>query len=182
MNIGAGTASHIKLKKWCKISTTMRPLYTHGSNLIFYSRGANQTKPPFIYVVCWASSFEQHVATAHNFNWVQVLRCLSWNSLLDRIFRSRSPWLRYSKICVTYGVRYVVYYCVQEMYLSLTLEILTGTKPNTTKLLLFRCEDWTDESYQEDIYVDIRAYGTSQIIALHGMEPKVFLNFSSHSL
>jgi hypothetical protein len=36
-----------------------------------------------------------------------------------------------------------------------------GTKPDTTKLMLFRCEDWTDESFQEDIYVDIRAYGTS---------------------
>ena len=34
-----------------------------------------------------------------------------------------------------------------------------GTKPETTKLMLFRCEDWTDESFQEDIYVDIRAYG-----------------------
>jgi hypothetical protein len=33
------------------------------------------------------------------------------------------------------------------------------TKPSTTKLMLFRCEDWTDESFQEDIYVDIRAYG-----------------------
>jgi hypothetical protein len=35
-----------------------------------------------------------------------------------------------------------------------------GTQPSTTKLMLFRCEDWTDESFQEDIYVDIRAYGT----------------------
>jgi len=34
-----------------------------------------------------------------------------------------------------------------------------GTKPETTKLMLFRCEDWTDESFQEDCYVDIRAYG-----------------------
>ena len=34
-----------------------------------------------------------------------------------------------------------------------------GTKPSTTKLMLFRCEDWTDESFQEDVYVDIRAYG-----------------------
>ena len=34
-----------------------------------------------------------------------------------------------------------------------------GTKPETTKLMLFRTEDWTDESFQEDIYVDIRAYG-----------------------
>lgn len=34
-----------------------------------------------------------------------------------------------------------------------------GTKPETTKLLLQRVEDWTDESFQEDVYVDIRAYG-----------------------
>lgn len=34
-----------------------------------------------------------------------------------------------------------------------------GTKPETTKLMLFECQDWTDESFQEDIYVDIRAYG-----------------------
>jgi hypothetical protein len=33
------------------------------------------------------------------------------------------------------------------------------TKPSTTKLMLIRCEDWTDESFQEDVYVDIRAYG-----------------------
>lgn len=26
------------------------------------------------------------------------------------------------------------------------------TKPNTTKLMLFRVEDWTDESFQEDCY------------------------------
>lgn len=37
-----------------------------------------------------------------------------------------------------------------------------GTKPDTTKLLLFRVEDWTDESFQEDVYVDIRAYGKSE--------------------
>lgn len=35
-----------------------------------------------------------------------------------------------------------------------------GTKPNTTKLMLQRVEDWTDESFQEDCYVDIRAKGT----------------------
>ena len=34
-----------------------------------------------------------------------------------------------------------------------------GTKPGTTKLMLFRTEAWTDESFQEDVYVDIRAYG-----------------------
>ena len=27
-----------------------------------------------------------------------------------------------------------------------------GTKPNTTKLMLQRVEDWTDESFQEDCY------------------------------
>ena len=34
-----------------------------------------------------------------------------------------------------------------------------GTQPNTTKLMLFRVDDWTDESFQEDCYVDIRAKG-----------------------
>jgi hypothetical protein len=34
-----------------------------------------------------------------------------------------------------------------------------GTTPATTKLILFRCDDWTDESFAEDVYVDIRAYG-----------------------
>jgi hypothetical protein len=33
------------------------------------------------------------------------------------------------------------------------------TEPSTTKLILSRVEDWTDASYQEDCYVDIRAYG-----------------------
>lgn len=28
--------------------------------------------------------------------------------------------------------------------------------------MLFRCEDWTDESFQEDVYVDIRAYGKAE--------------------
>jgi hypothetical protein len=41
-----------------------------------------------------------------------------------------------------------------------------GTTPETTKLMLFRCEDWTDESYQEDIYVDIRAYGKKLLTLL----------------
>ena len=41
-----------------------------------------------------------------------------------------------------------------------------GTKPNTTKLILQRVEDWTDESFQEDVYVDIRAYGRSFLCAL----------------
>jgi hypothetical protein len=36
-----------------------------------------------------------------------------------------------------------------------------GTKPNTTKLMLQRVDDWTGESFQEDCYVDIRAKGES---------------------
>jgi len=34
------------------------------------------------------------------------------------------------------------------------------TQPNTTKLILFRVDDWTDESFKEDVYVDIRAKAT----------------------
>jgi len=37
-----------------------------------------------------------------------------------------------------------------------------STKPDTTKLILTRVDDWTGESFQEDIYVDIRAYGKSE--------------------
>ncbi len=33
-----------------------------------------------------------------------------------------------------------------------------NTKPNTTKLILFRVDDWTNDSFDEDVYVDIRAY------------------------
>jgi hypothetical protein len=35
-----------------------------------------------------------------------------------------------------------------------------NTKPNTTKLILFRVDEWTDESFSEDVYVDIRAKAT----------------------
>jgi hypothetical protein len=41
-----------------------------------------------------------------------------------------------------------------------------GTKPNTTKLMLSRVEDWTDESFQEDCYVDIRAYGKEGTVTI----------------
>jgi hypothetical protein len=36
-----------------------------------------------------------------------------------------------------------------------------GTKPDTTKLILFKCQEWTtaDNLIDEDVYVDIRAYG-----------------------
>ena len=37
-----------------------------------------------------------------------------------------------------------------------------NTKPNTTKLILCRVDDWTNDSFQEDVYVDIRAYGKSE--------------------
>lgn len=48
-----------------------------------------------------------------------------------------------------------------------------GTKPNTTKLILTKVDDWTDESFQEDVYVDIRAYGKperTREMVLDGME------------
>eukprot|EP00566_Odontella_aurita_P024869 CAMPEP_0113532332 /NCGR_PEP_ID=MMETSP0015_2-20120614/3999_1 /TAXON_ID=2838 /ORGANISM="Odontella" /LENGTH=108 /DNA_ID=CAMNT_0000431279 /DNA_START=158 /DNA_END=481 /DNA_ORIENTATION=- /assembly_acc=CAM_ASM_000160 len=34
-----------------------------------------------------------------------------------------------------------------------------GTKPATTKILLSRIDDWTGDTFDEDCYVDIRAYG-----------------------
>ena len=39
--------------------------------------------------------------------------------------------------------------------------------------MLSRVEDWTDESFQEDVYVDIRAYGKperTREFVLEGME------------
>ena len=36
-----------------------------------------------------------------------------------------------------------------------------GTKPETTKLMLSRVEDWTSD-HKEDCYIDIRAYGKSE--------------------
>mmetsp|Transcript_8123 Transcript_8123/g.9811 ORF Transcript_8123/g.9811 Transcript_8123/m.9811 type:complete len:111 (+) Transcript_8123:177-509(+) len=59
-----------------------------------------------------------------------------------------------------------------------------GTKPNTTKLMLSRVEDWTDESFQEDCYVDIRAYGKperTREMVLDGMQ-KVQGAFKEHDL
>ncbi len=41
-----------------------------------------------------------------------------------------------------------------------------GTTPSTTKLMLQRVDDWTDESFQEDCYVDIRAKGNYKIFSL----------------
>ena len=37
-----------------------------------------------------------------------------------------------------------------------------GTKPHTTKLILTRVDDWTEDSFNEDVYVDIRAYGKAE--------------------
>lgn len=59
-----------------------------------------------------------------------------------------------------------------------------GTKPDTTKLMLFRCDDWTDESFQEDVYVDIRAYGKAERtreFVLEGMKD-VQKAFADHDL
>jgi hypothetical protein len=60
-----------------------------------------------------------------------------------------------------------------------------GTKPNTTKLILCRVEDWTEEpDYKEDCCVDIRAYGKEERtreMVLHGMQ-KVQTSFLDHDL
>mmetsp|Transcript_1458 Transcript_1458/g.1860 ORF Transcript_1458/g.1860 Transcript_1458/m.1860 type:complete len:115 (+) Transcript_1458:110-454(+) len=48
-----------------------------------------------------------------------------------------------------------------------------NTKPDTTKLLLQRVDDWTDDSFREDVYVDIRAYGKperTREMVLEGMK------------
>ena len=37
-----------------------------------------------------------------------------------------------------------------------------GTKPETTKLILTRVDDWTEDSFNEDVYVDSRAYGKAE--------------------
>lgn len=59
-----------------------------------------------------------------------------------------------------------------------------NTKPNTTKLILTRVDDWTDESFQEDVYVDIRAMGKSdrtRDMVLDGMK-KVQAAFKEEGL
>ena len=59
-----------------------------------------------------------------------------------------------------------------------------GTKPDTTKLILCRVDDWTDESFSEDVYVDIRAYGKAErtrAVVIDGME-KVQKAFKDHDL
>ncbi|GAX27296.1 hypothetical protein FisN_23Lu138 [Fistulifera solaris] len=50
--------------------------------------------------------------------------------------------------------------------------------------MLFRCEDWTDESFQEDIYVNIWAYGKperTREMVLNGMKD-VHKAFRDHNL
>lgn len=59
-----------------------------------------------------------------------------------------------------------------------------GTKPNTTKLMLQRVEDWTDDSFKEDCYIDIRAYGKperTREFVLEGMG-EVQEAFAKHDL
>lgn len=84
-----------------------------------------------------------------------------------------------------------------------------GTQPSTTKLMLFRCDDWTNESFDEDVrfllskctplpfsrvfhshdrppqvYVDVRAKGTSERtrdFVINGMKD-VQQAFKDHSL
>jgi hypothetical protein len=61
-----------------------------------------------------------------------------------------------------------------------------GTQPDTTKLLLFRCEDWTTAPglQEEDVYVDVRAYGKAERtreLVLSGMAD-VQRAFADHGL
>mmetsp|Transcript_30960 Transcript_30960/g.36794 ORF Transcript_30960/g.36794 Transcript_30960/m.36794 type:complete len:114 (+) Transcript_30960:52-393(+) len=59
-----------------------------------------------------------------------------------------------------------------------------GTQPTTTKLMLSRVEDWTDDSFHEDVYVDVRAYGKperTREFVLEGME-KVQAAFGEEGL
>ncbi|KAL7462966.1 hypothetical protein ACHAXS_003336 [Conticribra weissflogii] len=58
-----------------------------------------------------------------------------------------------------------------------------GTKPETTKLMLSRVDDWTSD-HNEDCYVDIRAYGKperTREFVLDGMA-KVQQAFAEHDL
>ena len=59
-----------------------------------------------------------------------------------------------------------------------------STKPETTKLILSRVEDWTSDSFHEDCYIDIRAYGKAERtreFVLDGMT-QVQQAFKSHDL
>ena len=59
-----------------------------------------------------------------------------------------------------------------------------NTKPDTTKLLLTRVDDWTDESFAEDVYVDIRAMARperTRDMVLGGMQ-QVQDAFQTHDL
>ena len=59
-----------------------------------------------------------------------------------------------------------------------------GVKPSTTKLMRFDVNDWTDESFAEDVYVDIRAKATperTREVVLSGMR-SVQAAFAEHGL
>eukprot|EP00584_Thalassiosira_punctigera_P009833 CAMPEP_0172532544 /NCGR_PEP_ID=MMETSP1067-20121228/5559_1 /TAXON_ID=265564 ORGANISM="Thalassiosira punctigera, Strain Tpunct2005C2" /NCGR_SAMPLE_ID=MMETSP1067 /ASSEMBLY_ACC=CAM_ASM_000444 /LENGTH=99 /DNA_ID=CAMNT_0013317075 /DNA_START=204 /DNA_END=503 /DNA_ORIENTATION=+ len=59
-----------------------------------------------------------------------------------------------------------------------------STKPETTKLILSRVEDWTSDSYDEDCYIDIRAYGKperTREFVLDGMT-QIQQAFAEHDL
>ena len=59
-----------------------------------------------------------------------------------------------------------------------------NTKPDTTKLMRFDADDWTDESFKEDVYVDVRAKATpdrTREVVLEGMA-SVQKAFADHGL
>eukprot|EP00978_Attheya_sp_CCMP212_P031155 scaffold116767_cov57-Attheya_sp.AAC.5 len=58
------------------------------------------------------------------------------------------------------------------------------TKPNVTKFTLSRVDDWTNDSYAEDCFIEIRAYGKAertQEMVLDGMN-KVQTTFLDEGL
>ena len=59
-----------------------------------------------------------------------------------------------------------------------------GTTPATTKLMRFPVDDWTNEQFDEDCYVDVRAKATperTRAVVLDGMA-KVQAAFKQHGL
>mmetsp|Transcript_22909 Transcript_22909/g.54027 ORF Transcript_22909/g.54027 Transcript_22909/m.54027 type:complete len:112 (-) Transcript_22909:1178-1513(-) len=59
-----------------------------------------------------------------------------------------------------------------------------GTKPETTKLMVTRVDDWTSESFDEDVFVDIRSYAKperTREFVLDGLK-QVQRAFADHNL
>lgn len=59
-----------------------------------------------------------------------------------------------------------------------------STKPSTTKLMLTHVSDWTEESFKEDVYVDVRAKATPERTreAVFASMAEVAAAFADHGL